>query len=154
MDVPELLHPQYLLGSASCCTSAVAQISLEPAKKIVKNQQAINRSYLYLAEIEKWHKSRTWLRLETFVSKKLNNNELVWSKPAVRLIQQRHVPQWPRPLLLHVHDCWRCENVRLDFADRQSTMKTTKIGSLKNFRPYSMLTLSVTKILSYCTYFK
>ena len=61
MDVPELLHPQYPL-----CT--VAQISLEPAEKVVKNQQAIDQSYLYLAENEKWHKSRIlWSRLETFV---------------------------------------------------------------------------------------
>ena len=30
-----------------------------------------------------------WSRLEAFVQKKLNNNELVWSKPAVRSIQQR-----------------------------------------------------------------
>ena len=38
MDVPELLHPQYLLGSASYCTRAAVQISLEPAEKL---QQAI-----------------------------------------------------------------------------------------------------------------
>ena len=29
-----------------------------------KKQQAIDRSYLYLAEIEKWHKSSIWSRLE------------------------------------------------------------------------------------------
>ena len=52
MDIPELLHP---LGSASYCTRAAAQISLKSAEKVVKNQQAINRSYLYLAEIKKWH---------------------------------------------------------------------------------------------------
>ena len=53
MDIPELLHPQDPLGSASYCTRAAVQISLEPADKVVKNQQAIDRSYLYLAEIEK-----------------------------------------------------------------------------------------------------
>ena len=36
---------------------AAAQISLEPVEKVVKNQQAIDRLYLYLAEIEKWHES-------------------------------------------------------------------------------------------------
>ena len=46
------------------------------------SRQAINRSYLYLAEIEKWHESSIWSRLETFVQKKLNNNELMWNKPA------------------------------------------------------------------------
>ena len=53
-----------------------------------KKQQAIDRSYLYLAEIEKWHESSIWSRLEIFVQKKLNNNELVWSKPAVRSMDQ------------------------------------------------------------------
>ena len=38
MDVPELLHPQYPLGSASYCTHTVVQISLELAEK---SQQAI-----------------------------------------------------------------------------------------------------------------
>ena len=67
MDIQELLHPQDPLGSASFCTRAVAQILLEPAEKVVKNQQAIDRLYLYLAEIEKWHDSHIWSRLETFM---------------------------------------------------------------------------------------
>ena len=54
MDVPELLHPHYLLGSASYCTCTTAQILTE---KIVKNQQAIDRLYLYLVEIKKWYES-------------------------------------------------------------------------------------------------
>ena len=51
-----------------------------------------------------------WLRLWFVVTTctrefgvlKLNNNELVWSKLAVRLIQQRHAPRWPCPLLSRV----------------------------------------------------
>ena len=34
MDIPELLHPQYPLGSTSYCMRAAAQISLEPAKNV------------------------------------------------------------------------------------------------------------------------
>ena len=45
------------LGSASYCTRAAAQILLESAEKVVKNKQAINQLYLYLAEIEKCHES-------------------------------------------------------------------------------------------------
>ena len=67
MDIPELLHPQYPLGFASYSTHAAAQILLEPAEKVVKIQQVIDRLYLRLAEIEKWHESRIWSRLETFV---------------------------------------------------------------------------------------
>ena len=40
-----------------------AEISLESAEKIVKNQQVIDRLYLYLVEIENWHESRIWSRL-------------------------------------------------------------------------------------------
>ena len=36
MDVPELLHPQYPLGSTSYCTRAAAQILLELAEKVSK----------------------------------------------------------------------------------------------------------------------
>ena len=57
MDLPELLHPQYRLGSAANCMCTMGQILLEPAKKVVKNQQAIDQSYMNLAEIEKWRKS-------------------------------------------------------------------------------------------------
>ena len=45
------------LGSASYCMRTAAQILLESAEKVVKNEQAINQLYLYLAEIEKWHDS-------------------------------------------------------------------------------------------------
>ena len=43
VDVPELLHPQYLLGSASYCMHAASQITLEPAEKLFSK-----RSYLTL----------------------------------------------------------------------------------------------------------
>ena len=79
MDVPELFHPQY---SASYCTRAVAQISLEPAV-CCENQQVIDQSYLHLAEIEKWYKSHM---IEA------------------RSIQQRHAPcmMATPPVIAHV----------------------------------------------------
>ena len=143
MDVPGLLHPQYPSGSTSYCTRAAAQISLESAEKTSK--RSIDRTCIYSSrDREMAREYSIWSRLETFVQKKLNNNELVWSKPAVRSIQLSsgmHAPRWPRPLLSHV-----CAYVLafyfadLIFVDRQSTAKTAKIGSLENFRPYGIRT--------------
>ena len=66
MDVPGLLH--LLLH---------ARRSSGTGRKKTASDRSI--LYLYLAEleIEKWHESSIWSRLETFVQKKLNNNELV-----------------------------------------------------------------------------
>ena len=72
MDVSELLHPQYPLGSASYYMRAMSQVTLEPAISCEKP-----------AEIEKLHESRIWLRLWlrlwSVVHRDIcvNNNELM-----------------------------------------------------------------------------
>ena len=119
-----LLHLQYPSGSTSYCTHAAAQI------------------YLYFSSRDR--ESSVWSRLETFVQKKLNNNEieLVWSKPA----EQRHAPWWPRPLLSRV----RLGFLFCGFNFRGSSVnrENREIGSLENFRPYGILLILTMHSLS------